>query len=273
MEVGSISNYTGISGQGSIQKEFSKETFLLLLTTQLQHQDPLEPTDDVEFIEQMATFASLEQQQLTNENLGVMQLYENSINNSNALGIVGKDVKLTDNVLAHKTEGQVHNFQYLSDSEAAKLTITIHDEDGEPIFTHTEIGVPDGEQNFTWHGRDDLGRPLPPGDYRVSVTLENDDGDQFSSVVFQRKPVHGVSYENNTIMVLVGDQRIPIENVVEVYEPAVDTGADPETEGSILDDPAFLSGYQQLENVAAKQAVARQAYQPHRPFTVIPGGK
>lgn len=43
--------------------DLGKDQFLLLLVTQLQNQDPLNPMDDKEFIAQMAQFSSLEQMQ------------------------------------------------------------------------------------------------------------------------------------------------------------------------------------------------------------------
>jgi flagellar basal-body rod modification protein FlgD len=37
-----------------------QDAFLKLLVTQLQHQDPTQPQDDSQFIQQLATFSSLE---------------------------------------------------------------------------------------------------------------------------------------------------------------------------------------------------------------------
>lgn len=41
--------------------QLGRDAFLQLLTTQLSHQDPLEPQADGEFIAQLAQFSSLEQ--------------------------------------------------------------------------------------------------------------------------------------------------------------------------------------------------------------------
>ena len=46
--------------------------FLSLLTTQIQNQDPLEPLDSTGFVEQLATFSSLEQQVQTNQHLAAL---------------------------------------------------------------------------------------------------------------------------------------------------------------------------------------------------------
>ncbi len=62
--------------------DLGKNDFLNLLVTQLRYQDPLEPTDDKEFIAQMAQFSALEQMQNMN---GVMT-------NSQAFSLIGKDV-------------------------------------------------------------------------------------------------------------------------------------------------------------------------------------
>jgi flagellar basal-body rod modification protein FlgD len=43
------------------------ETFLKMLTTQMESQDPLNPMDSAEFATQLATFSSVEQQVMTND--------------------------------------------------------------------------------------------------------------------------------------------------------------------------------------------------------------
>ncbi|QNU68391.1 flagellar hook capping protein [Ruminiclostridium herbifermentans] len=62
--------------------DLGKDDFLNLLVTQLRYQDPLEPTDDKEFIAQMAQFSSLEQMQNMNKVL----------TNSQAFSLIGKYV-------------------------------------------------------------------------------------------------------------------------------------------------------------------------------------
>jgi flagellar basal-body rod modification protein FlgD len=62
---------TGTSAQ--IGEEFN--SFIKLLTAQVQNQDPLSPLDSTQFVEQLATFSSLEQQVQSNshlENIGGM---------------------------------------------------------------------------------------------------------------------------------------------------------------------------------------------------------
>ena len=79
----------------------SRDDFLKLLIAQLQHQDPLNPMENQEFVAELATFSSLEQQQAQTQLLQKILDSNQSSNTSQALALIGKDVVVADN-----------NFQY-----------------------------------------------------------------------------------------------------------------------------------------------------------------
>src|SRR5260370_42555196 len=67
-------------------------TFLTLLTTQLQHQDPLSPLDTNQFTQQLVQFASVEQQINMNTQLGTLISLQQTGQATAALGFVGATV-------------------------------------------------------------------------------------------------------------------------------------------------------------------------------------
>lgn len=68
--------------QREVNNNLGKDDFLKILITQLQHQDPLSPMEDRDFIAQMAQFSSLEQMQNMSQDFIAMK----------AMSMVGKMV-------------------------------------------------------------------------------------------------------------------------------------------------------------------------------------
>lgn len=82
-------NIMDLYGASSVDKKateaLGKDAFLNLMLVQLQHQDPLNPQKNEEFLAQMAQFTSLEQMQNLNKSSEMSQAY----------GLIGKVVQGT----------------------------------------------------------------------------------------------------------------------------------------------------------------------------------
>src|SRR6059058_4083672 len=70
-----------------------KDDFLKLLVGQLQHQDPLAPSDDQQWIGQMAQFSQLEQVSNTAE---TTQKIVDTLNTNGTLSLIGHSVTYLD---------------------------------------------------------------------------------------------------------------------------------------------------------------------------------
>lgn len=96
----SVSGNSSNSQTETLSKKLGKDDFLLLFTSQLRYQDPLKPLESKEFTTQMAQFSSLEQLFNLNDNVEKLILYQQSLNNGIATGLLGKTVKTVDDVVA-----------------------------------------------------------------------------------------------------------------------------------------------------------------------------
>ena len=85
METASQSSVSGAASSVSPTNGYDKDAFLQLLVAQMKYQDPLEPTENTEYISQYATFSQVEQLQ---NMAGSMDLYR-------ASGMVGQTVQIT----------------------------------------------------------------------------------------------------------------------------------------------------------------------------------
>ena len=91
----SLSSTTGATLAGNFQ------TFLTLLTTQLQNQNPLDPLDTNQFTQQLVQFAGVEQQLKTNDQLTALVSLQQTAQATQALDFVGKTAVVDGSTARH----------------------------------------------------------------------------------------------------------------------------------------------------------------------------
>ncbi len=197
-------------------KEMGKEEFLKLLSVQLQHQDPLNPLDNSEFIAQLAQFSSLEG--ITNMSVSMDSMSEQIIgmNNMNAASLIGKAVKVPGNGLELGASGTAP-VEYELSKDAAKVTVSIFNESGVLMGNYDTGSVRAGKNTFTWNGTDMSGNAAPAGSYTFSVAAAGIDGASVNVKTLKLSAVEGVVYEGDTPYLMVGGEKVEISSLQEIW--------------------------------------------------------
>jgi flagellar basal-body rod modification protein FlgD len=211
--VGSNATSTSISENNIL----GKDDFLNLLITQLQYQDPLSPLDSAEFTSQLAQFSSLEQMSNVNENLEVLQLYQASINNSQAVGFIGKTIKALGNSLGVE-DGVADPIHFELADDASDVLVHIYGSQGNLIKTIQPGALSAGEQSVEWDGTDNDGNKVSDGAYTLEVIATDSNTNTVSATTLMTASVSGVSFKDGTTYLIAGNQEIPIGSVFEVME-------------------------------------------------------
>ncbi len=195
--------------------EMGKDAFLELLVTQLQYQDPLNPMDSTAFTAQLAQFSSLEQLNNVNKNLEYSRLYQASINNSQAVSFIGKDIRaLGDSIGVNNGISSSLFFQLAAKADDAVINIYDVDDDLVKII---ETGALDpGEQTMEWDGTDNQGNAVTDGEYRFEIMAYDGSGERVDAATYTAGRVKGVRFKDNKAELLVGNRPIALGDIIEV---------------------------------------------------------
>lgn len=173
------------------------DTFLKMLTTQLQNQDPLNPMEGSDFAVQLATFSGVEQQAQTNKLLQQM-MTQSGGSLGQLADWIGKEVRTTEPVWFGD---QPLTLDVTPDSRADSVTLVTLNESGKEVLRE-EIGP--GEGQIDWLGRDDLGEKLADG--RYSFVIES----MKSGEVISEDPVG--------VYVRVAEAEVGVQGVELIFE-------------------------------------------------------
>ncbi|MCK4860924.1 MAG: flagellin biosynthesis protein FlgD [Rhodobacteraceae bacterium] len=144
------------------------KTFLTLLTAQMRNQDPLKPMDSTEFVAQLASFSSVEQQIETNSKLNELLGMSSDNSTTNLTEWLGKEVRREG---AANFDGQPIEVGATIHPSASSARLVVRDNSGEIFFTQP---FDPGSGTVTWDGSTQGAGTAPNGRYKFEVESYSD---------------------------------------------------------------------------------------------------
>ncbi|SDW89825.1 flagellar hook capping FlgD N-terminal domain-containing protein [Roseicitreum antarcticum] len=137
------------------------QTFLVMLTTQLQNQDPMNPMESSDFAVQLATFSGVEQQVLTNELLGSLST---RMGLTELSGWVGMEALTSAATYFDGTTPKRLIPPQVQGADQAVLTV--HNAFGNEV---ARVPIQPNQSEYAFNGIGADGAPLPEGNYSFRV--------------------------------------------------------------------------------------------------------
>ena len=193
------------------------QAFLTLLTTQLKHQNPLDPLDTNQFTQQLVQFAQVEQQLRQNEQLETLVAIEKAAQSTTALAYVGQTVTVDGQTA--KLAGNRASWS-LQVPKPVSATVTIKSATGQAVYT-ASYAMNTGQQNFVWDGRDNAGVKWPDGNYTITVTAKDAAGQSVSVPSEIEGMVDSVDLTKSPPLLSIGGQTFTLDKIKRVVRKAI----------------------------------------------------
>ncbi|MFN7054798.1 flagellar hook assembly protein FlgD [Hyphomonas sp.] len=168
--VPTTTNYSTAAASSGMGQEFN--SFIKLLTAQVRNQDPLSPMDSTQFVEQLATFSTLEQQVKANASLTSIAGMLSQLNALTAGEWLGQDISFVSG-WAPLADDPVE-FTYAAPDGTNSIKLTVLDANGEVVWTET---LDPSKAKYAWNGRSNDGTSTPRG-AMYEFVIESYSGDE-----------------------------------------------------------------------------------------------
>jgi len=136
--------------------------FLQLISTQLQNQDPLQPTDPSQFLGQLEGLSEVSSLQSMQSAMTANQV-------TSGASLLNQYV-LAPGTTATLASGGTIAGAVNAPSGATKLTVSITDSSGNPVTSFQVAPASSGMTSFSWNGATSTGTTAPAGTYTVAVS-------------------------------------------------------------------------------------------------------
>ena len=211
----STSASTGSPGTAQATRITSDfNTFLRMLTVQMQNQDPMNPIDSTDYAVQLATFSGVEQQVRTNQLLVEMQTRFQQMGMAEMASWIGKEARSNAPV---RFDGTPVTLSPNPARGATGAVLVVRDAQGQLVAREQ---IPVSAEPYLWLGADATGTPLPPGTYSLSLeSLQGENVIFTGAMEHYSRVIEARGTPEGTKLVLEGGIEVPATAVTALREP------------------------------------------------------
>ena len=219
MEIGGVANMTygaQATGKAKGNDEMDKDAFLKLLVTQLQNQDPLEPTDNTEFVAQLAQFSSLEGINNLNTSMDGISRSITGMQDISSAGLVGRFAR-TEGSTFEAINGVDSEFGFEIDSPASSVKVSIADSKGRVVRNLDMGSLPTGDHRIAWDRTDNEGMQLGAGAYTFKITAVDAQNKTVIAAPYTTGLITSVGFDSGVSTLKVNGMAVSRNDIREIY--------------------------------------------------------
>jgi flagellar basal-body rod modification protein FlgD len=238
MSVGAVSSLSNLSSAASSASSASSSgvqstaaqastlsldftTYLKILTTQLQNQDPTNATDPNQFTSELIQMEQVQSQITTNTDLQHLTNATSANGLATGIGYVGAYVRASTSSGEFSLQNGSAEIGYTLASAGVGTIITVQNSSGSTV-AQLSGGTAAGDNYVTWNGQDSSGNQLADGAYTFTVASVDANGNSIASsnpTAFYK--VTGVQTNSDGTLTLdAGTLSLLNTDVTGVYSPS-----------------------------------------------------
>jgi flagellar basal-body rod modification protein FlgD len=202
-------------GSASQQLAGNFDSFIQLLTTQLQNQNPLDPLDTDQFTQELVEFSTVQQQIDTNTNLQTLISLQQASEATSALQLVGSTVTLSGNSSVLSNASNTPATWSINASGPGTGQVTITNSSGQTVYNGT-LSLSTGAQSYSWNGQGTNGTTYPDGTYTLAITGNSASGKKLTLTTSVQGTISAVNASASPPTVTVNGQSYPISSIQSV---------------------------------------------------------
>jgi len=188
-------------------------TFLTILTTQLQNQDPLSPLDTHEFTNQLVMFAGVEQQVNQSDLLENLIALQNASQTVGAVSYIGNTVETAGDDFMLEDGG--NTLSYELPATATTAVVQIFDAQNTLVYMDN-VPTTSGKHSIQWDGTDVNGNPVLPGAYSFTVSAVDGNDASLEIAHYTNGTVTGVAFADGKTVLDIGGREVPLDDIIAV---------------------------------------------------------